>query len=876
MSARGRGARVSEDVVTRSGSGFADDDVLAQPVMPAALRGIAKSFAGTPVVEDVTFEVRAGEVLALVGENGAGKSTCVKLLAGVLRPDAGHVEIAGTRTELHSPLDAQRNGVAVVHQHPGLFGDLSIAENVFVGRPLRGRHGRLDHRRMERETAELLHLLGLDASASTRVKTLRTSEQQLVEIARALAAEARILIMDEPTAALPGHEVDALFAVVDSLRERGVAMMFVTHRLDEVFRIADRIAVLRDGRLVATQASTELDRGAVVRLMVGRALSDLYPASEAEAGKVALEVEALSSSGRFEDVSLQVRSGEIVGLAGLVGSGRTEIARALFGVEPPSAGRILLDGREVELASSADALEHGIAYVSEDRRGQSLVLDFSILANATLPALGKVARAGFVRRRDELGLVERLLTEMRLRFRDYDQPVATLSGGNQQKVVLTKWLATEPRVLILDEPTQGIDVQAKAEIHRIIVALASDGVAVLLISSELPELLGMCDRIAVMREGRLVAEWDRDHATQELIAAAAAGADDDGAGESASREPAEATAPETKRRGRVGAALSDAFRRREAGVVAAILALAAPVALANPRFLSGENLATILTDAGLMWILVLGQMLVLVTRNIDLSVGSMVGLTAYLVALTVRDHPGIPLVAVVLMGCALGLVCGVINGATVAYGRVPAIVATLGTLSIFRGIDHLLAGNNEVSEDQVSQAWLDLTSHTVLGVGVLFYAGAVILVVAAAALHWTAAGRELFAVGSNPEGARLIGVRVDRRILQAFTVAGLLAGLAGALWASRYATIDSRAATDLELTVIASAVVGGVAIFGGWGTVTGVALGTLLLLVIENGLAFAKVESLWVKAVYGIVIVAAVAIDAFLARRVQARAGAVQ
>ena len=866
---------MSDDVATPSGAGLAVD-VPEQPAVSAALRSISKSFAGTPVVEDVTLEVRAGDVLALVGENGAGKSTCVKLLAGVHRPDAGHVEIAGARTELHSPLDAQHNGVAVVHQHPGLFGDLSIAENVFVGRPLRGRHGRLDHRRMERETGEWLHLLGLDRSAATRVKSLRTSEQQLVEIARALVAEARILIMDEPTAALPGHEVDALFAVVDRLRSRGVAMMFVTHRLDEVFRLADRIAVLRDGRLVASKASAELDRGAVVRLMVGRPLSDLYPVSEAGGGEVALEVENLSSPGRFEDVSMSVRSGEIVGLAGLVGSGRTEVARALFGVEPPSAGRMELDGREVELSSSADALEHGIAYVSEDRRGQSLVLDFGILANATLPALGMVARAGFVRRRDELGLIERLVSKMRLRFRDYDQPVATLSGGNQQKVVLAKWLATEPRVLILDEPTQGIDVQAKAEIHRIIVSLASEGVAVLLISSELPELLGMCDRIAVMREGHIVAEWDRDHATQELIAAAATGADDDDAGpiETGGEAPAPPTR-EATRGGRIGAAMADVLGRREVGLVVAILAIAIPVALANPRFLSGENLAAILTDAGLLWILVLAQMLVLITRNIDLSVGSMVGLVAYLAALTVRDHPGLPLIVVVLMGCGLGLVCGMINGATVAYGRVPAIVATLGTLSIFRGIDHLIAGNDEVSEDQVSQAWIDLTSHTLFGVGVLFYVGAAILVVAAAALRWTAAGRELFAVGSNPDGARLIGVRVDRRILQAFAVAGVLAGLVGALWASRYATIDSRAATDLELTVIASAVVGGVAIFGGWGTVAGVALGTLLLLVIENGLAFARVESLWVKAVYGIVIVAAVAIDAYLARRVEARAGAV-
>ena len=851
-----------------------------EPAVVAALRDASKIFGGTAVVEDVSFELRAGEVLALVGENGAGKSTCVKMLAGVHRPDGGCVEIGGEPVELHSPLDAQRNAIAVVHQHPGLFGDLTVAENVFAGRPLRGRSGALDHRRMERETAELLHLLGLDVSPRARVKTLRTSEQQLVEIARALAADARVLIMDEPTAALPSHEVDRLFAVVDRLRERGVAMMFVGHRLEEIFRISDRVTVLRDGRLVGSERTAALDKAAIVRMMVGRPLSDLYPASEAGVGDVVLEVERLSGAGRFEDVSLTLRAGEIVGLAGLVGSGRTEVARALFGVERPSGGRILLDGRPVAFRSAAEALEHGVAYVSEDRRGQSLVLDFGILANATLPALGRISRAGFVRRSDELGLVERLLTDMRLRFRDYDQPVSTLSGGNQQKVVLAKWLATEPRVLILDEPTQGIDVQAKAEIHRIIVALAERGVAVLLISSELPELLGMCDRITVMREGRVVQELARADATQERIATAAASAhEEDGAAvpeapAAAPEAPVAEAAGRPSPARRAARALAGVRSQREAGLVAAILAIAVPVAIANPRFLSGGNLGSILTDAGLLSIVVLGQMLVLVTRNIDLSVGSVVGLTAYIAASVFRAHHDWPLLLVVLIACGVGLLCGLINGAIVAYGKVPAIVATLGTLSVFRGVDHLITGNSQVSADQVPERWLDFTSHSLLGINMLFFVGAALLLIAAAALRWTESGRELFAVGSNPEGARLIGVRVNRRVLQAFALSGLLAGFAGALWASRYATIDSRVATALELTVIASAVVGGVAIFGGWGTVAGIALGTLLLLVIQNGLAFARVDPLWVQAVYGVVIVVAVTIDALLARRLQARSGA--
>ena len=860
-----------------SPSGMTERRTVAVPVA-AALCGIAKGFGGTPVVEDVTFELRAGEVLALVGENGAGKSTLVKILAGVHRPDEGVVEIGSETVDLHSALEAQRRGVAVVHQHPGLFGDLSLTENVFAGRPLRrGRRGRLDHRSMERETARWLALLGLDISPRARMKTLRTSEQQLVEVARALASDARILIMDEPTAALPSHEVERLFAVVDRLRQRGVAMMFVSHRLEEVFRLADRIAVLRDGHLVACEPREGMDAARVVRLMVGRSLSDLYPRSEAPLGDVVLEVAGLGSPGTFADVSLSVRAGEIVGLAGLVGSGRTEVARAIFGVERPHDGRVLLDGEPVRIATAADAMRHGIAYVSEDRRGQSLVMDFGVLSNASLPALGTVARAGFVRRRDEVALVDGLLKDMRLRFRDYEQSVATLSGGNQQKVVLAKWLATDPRVLILDEPTQGIDVQAKAEIHRIIVSLATKGVAVLLISSELPELLGMCDRIAVMREGRIVTELDRGEATEERVVAAAAGVEDE---PGAPPRPTDVTATpncapmddERRPSQRLMAGVSSVLARRELGLLAVIVAIGALVTFINGRFLSGGNLGSLLTDTGLLSIVVLGQMLVLITRNIDLSVGSMVGLTAYVAASTIRSHPDLPLVLLILLACGIGLVCGLINGSVVSYGRVPAIVATLGTLAVFRGVDHIVAGDSKVSADQVPQAWLDLTSHSLLGVGVLFYVGAALLLIAAAGLRWTATGRELFAVGSNPDGARLIGIRVERRVLQAFVLSGLLAGLAGALWASYYANIDSRAAPGLELKVIASAVVGGVAIFGGWGTVSGIALGTLLLLAIQNGLAFAKVDSLWVQAMYGVVIVVAVAVDAALARRSQAPA----
>ncbi|MEP6980122.1 MAG: sugar ABC transporter ATP-binding protein, partial [Nakamurella sp.] len=426
-----------------------------EPTPAVELVGISKIFGSTVAAKDVSFELFPGEVLALVGENGAGKSTLVKTVGGVYRPDEGFLRVAGEKVELHSPLDAQHRGIAVVHQHPGLFPDLSIAENVFAGQPIRGAAGLLDHGKMRADAQKWIDMLGLHRDAATLVSSLRTSEQQMVEIARALAADAKVLILDEPTAALTIGEVEKLFTVIDDLRTRGVAMMFVGHRMEEIFAVSDRIAILRDGRMIDTRITSQTDQAETVKLMVGRALGDLYPRHEVAIGDPVLTVNDLSVTGSFHDVGFTVRAGEVVGLAGLVGSGRTEIARVIFGIDKPSTGSLNLDGNPIRPRSAADAMAHGIAYVSEDRRGQSVIEDFSILDNATLPVISQATKLGMIRRRLELALVSESLERMKLKFARFDQPIGTLSGGNQQKVVLAKWLATNPRLLILDEPTQG-------------------------------------------------------------------------------------------------------------------------------------------------------------------------------------------------------------------------------------------------------------------------------------------------------------------------------------------------------------------------------------------------------------------------------------
>lgn len=824
----------------------------------ASLAGVTKIFGGTVAIADVSIELRAGEVLALLGENGAGKSTCVKLLAGVHSPDTGSVMIGGEPVHFTSPLQAQRAGIAVMHQHPGLFPDLSIGENLFIGQTGGKSSWRVDHAHIRKEATRLLRLVGLHADIDAPLSRLRTSEQQLVEIARALSLNARVLIMDEPTAALSQREVERLFAVVDDLRRHGVAMMFVGHRMDEIYRVADRIAVLRDGRLVGTEVASELTRERAVRMMVGRSLDGLYPRHEARAGAVVLSVDGLSREGEFKDVSFEVRAGEILGFGGLVGSGRTEVARVLFGIDKPSAGTIMLDGKPISFGSAKDAMDHGIAYVSEDRIGQSLVMDFSILNNASLTVLDETTSGGLMSRSKELGLAKPFLDRLRLRFNSYDQPVSSLSGGNQQKVVLSKWLATKPRVLILDEPTQGIDVQTKADVHAMIADLASQGLAIILISSELPELLGMCDRMIVLREGAVTARLDRDEASQEKVISAATDV------EAKTEVTGDALALDAPKQANP---LLRIFARREFGLVAAIAAVIIPISILNPRMLSGANLSALAMDAGLLMIVAVGQMLVIITRSIDLSVAAIIGLAAYGAASTLHLHPEIGVVGGVFLACGIGLLAGTANGLIVTYGKVPAIVVTLGTMSIFRGLNSLWAGGKQISADQVPQAWLDMTSANVFGVPAVLIIAVATLLVVAYGLRSTTIGRELYAIGSNPEGARLIGIPARARILLAFAVGGLLAGFDGALWASRYATVDARVANGFELTVIAAVVVGGIAVRGGSGTVLGVALGALTLLVINNGLTLVRVDPLWLQGVYGLVILAAIAIDAYVARR---------
>lgn len=492
------------------------------PVPALEMKDITKAFPGVKALTDVDLSVHAGEVHAIVGENGAGKSTLMKILAGVHSPDQGTVALNGEQVRFGSPLEAKAHGIGMVYQEINLVPDLSVAENIGLG-DMPSTSGLVKRKALQKRAQEVLDELGTRIDPQELVGRLSVSQQQLVEIAKIYARQPRIVVLDEPTSSLSQHEAAALFTVIEHMRTNGIAIIYISHRLREVLEISDRVTVLRDGRMIDCLDTAGLTPKEMITLMVGRDLDEVFPKREVEIGDPVLEVRGLTRLGVYEDISLTVRSGEIVGLAGLVGAGRTEIARAIFGLDRFDSGAVLIDGEEAVIRSPKSAVRAGIAYVPEDRKRDGVALSLTVKDNISLPVLHQVTKLGWVLRRPERELSQQKAEDLYVSPPAIDRKVVTFSGGNQQKVVLAKWLATNPKVLILDEPTRGVDVGAKSDIHTIIGELASEGVAVLMISSELPEVLAVSDRVYVLHEGRLTAELSRDQADEESVMIAATG-----------------------------------------------------------------------------------------------------------------------------------------------------------------------------------------------------------------------------------------------------------------------------------------------------------------------------------------------------------------
>lgn len=513
-----RADEMAGESMTPGGSGMTDAPLLR-------MTGVTKRFPGALALSDVSLTLGRGETLAVIGENGAGKSTLMKILGGIHRPDAGALELDGEAVHLHSPRQALDRGISLIHQELLLADNLDIAGNIFLGREITraGWLRVLNRRAMNERAARLLGLVGLNYKPNTPMTRLSIAEQQLVEIAKALSVDARIVVMDEPTSSLTTRETEMLFRVIADLKSRGISIIYISHRLPEIKRIADRVMALRDGRNAGELTREQITEDAMIRMMIGRDITDFFPERRETAGRVLLKVEGLRRRGSPHEVSFELREGETLCFAGLVGAGRTEIMRAIFGVEPPVAGRIEVDGREFRPRNVRDAIAHGIGMIPEDRKREGLTLEMTIEQNITLPGLKKFSPWGILRKGRLAALATELAKRLRVKAPSVKQQVLTLSGGNQQKVALAKWLAIKPRILILDEPTRGVDVNAKAEIYQLIRELTAQGVGALMVSSDMEEALGVSDRILVMCEGRIAGELTREKFSEENVMILAAG-----------------------------------------------------------------------------------------------------------------------------------------------------------------------------------------------------------------------------------------------------------------------------------------------------------------------------------------------------------------
>ncbi|ASR08615.1 D-xylose ABC transporter ATP-binding protein [Rhizobium leguminosarum bv. viciae] len=477
--------------------------------------GVRKEFPGVVALDDVQFRLKRASVHALMGENGAGKSTLMKILAGIYTPDKGDIRLKGIEIRLKSPLDALENGIAMIHQELNLMPFMTVAENIWIRREPKNRLGFIDHGVMHRMTEELFARLNISIDPDIEVRFLSVANRQMVEIAKAVSYNSDVLIMDEPTSALTEREVEHLFSIIRDLRAQGIGIVYITHKMNELFEIADEFSVFRDGRYIGTHASTDVTRDDIIRMMVGREITQMFPKEEVPIGEVVLSVKDLCLKGVFNNISFEVRAGEILGVAGLVGSGRSNVAETLFGVTPASSGSIELCGKPVAISSPTEAIRNRMAFLTEDRKDTGCLLILDILENMQIAVLqDRYVKGGFVQQGAVEATCEDMAKKLRVKTPNLYERVENLSGGNQQKVLIGRWLLTNPRILILDEPTRGIDVGAKAEIHRLVTEMARDGVAVVMISSEMPEVLGMSDRIMVMHEGRVTGFLNRDEATQ--------------------------------------------------------------------------------------------------------------------------------------------------------------------------------------------------------------------------------------------------------------------------------------------------------------------------------------------------------------------------
>jgi len=857
----------------------ADDRQPAPADVPALhVEGITKAFSGNVVLNQVTLTVLPGEIHCLLGENGAGKSSLLKVITGALTPDQGTIEIGGQRHSRLTPDRARSLGIAAVYQELSLFPHLTVAENIFV-RQLPTRLHQRDDAAMRATLQQLASEYELELNPDAVVGDLSLAEQQLVEFAKALIAKPRVLILDEATSALAQHQVEILFRAVRKLRDAGTAIIFVSHRLSEIFELCDRITVLKNGEHVATLPVSEAEPDRLIQLMTGRPVELVFPpkppVEEVLQRPVVLSVQRLSSGHRFSDVSFELHQGEILGLGGLQGQGQRELLRSLFGVHDTS-GIIQLDAANGSISSPRSAIAKGIAYVPEDRKTEGLLLPKSVRENIALPNLRRLTRWRLLSRGQESTLVSNLIQELQVRTRSPKQPVVRLSGGNQQKVVMAKWLPREPRILLLAEPTRGIDVGTKQEIYHLLRQLAAQGTSMILISSDTIELLGLSDRILVLYERRPVAMLSGDEITEEnLVRASLLGGSatsDNGttghtrqlkATQSASRPASSSPASQSEARRAAQRASRWRTWREAAPITAVMLLLAVVYAVLSRESLSLQTVNNLLVYLLPLLLASMAQALIMITGGIDLSIGAMMTLGSAILVTRMGDSP-VSMIATLALVAGVGLVLGACNGALVSLARLPAIIVTLATSFVWTGFALAVLPR---ASGHLPRDFSNALKHQLGGVvpvSLLVLVGAVIL--------WTAIkrsrlGLSIYALGDNPGGAYISGIPLHRTRIAAYTLAGLLTMLAAAALAGYTGTSDPTIGPPYTLMSITAAVLGGVSFLGGQGVMRGVIAGALTYGFLTQILTISGFDPSYQRVVQGMVLIVALGIRALGAYR---------
>lgn len=821
-------------------------------------RNITKTFPGVRALDGVDFDCFKGEVHSVIGENGAGKSTLMKILAGIYHPDAGELAYEGSRVDIFSPQHAMRMGIAIIHQELSLLPFMRVDENILLGREPHLAIGLVDYRAMEQQAASILNRLDSSIHPRAFVYRLSPAQRQIVEIAKALSLEPDVIIMDEPSSSLTEDEQRRLFDIIFALREHSVAVVYISHRLEEVLEISDRVTVLRDGKTIGSLPIEKVDRQTLIQMMVGRNIEVVTQDRKGSIGEAVLEVKDLTRSGMFSQVNFTLHRGEILGMAGLIGSGRTELARTIFGADPFDSGEIHLHGQPLQVFNPNNAIAKGLALIPEDRKSQGLILTHSLRENVSLPNLKTLEKLGMINMAAEKTMAAHSIQQLDIATPGIEQQVAYLSGGNQQKVVLAKWMNAGPDILIFDEPTRGIDVGAKSEIHHLIRELADAGKAVLMISSELPEILNLSDRILVMSGGQVAGELPAGEATEESILALAyqnvakrrdLPANGNGA------EPATAPAPAAK----LWQRLSPQVLHQDLGnsvVFAILFLLIIAGALGSDRFLSAPNFNNLLRQMVIPMLLGIGQTLVILSGGIDLSVSSTVTLSNVFAAglMLGMDQRLLP---VALFCLALGLFIGAINAFVIIKLGVVPIIATLGTMVIGQGVA-LIYTREPIGH--IPRALYALSAGRAGPVPSSTLWMLAIIILAFILLYRTSFGRHLYAVGGDSEIARLSGIATNRVRTICYLISGLLAAATGLYLTSRMGSGDPTVGPGLELDSIAAVLLGGTLLGGGRGGLVGTIAGVLVLVLVGNVFNQLDLRVWHQQFAKGLIIILAVAI----------------